>query len=76
MAQLLGAGVVLEDVVLQEVYGNNQLLLAALAPAAATLKSLSIDCHHTRPDVQDTRNMEVRSSFVYKLHRGLSCLPH
>ena len=58
MARLLSAGVVLEDVVLQDVPGNNELLLAALGPAAATLESLCIERHDEDSDVQQ-RDREV-----------------
>jgi hypothetical protein len=67
VAQLLSAGIMLEDVSLQDLPGISELL-AALGPAAGTLKSLCINRLYSIDDVQDTRDNEVS--------RILSFLPH
>jgi hypothetical protein len=62
VAQLLGAGVVVEDVILQDIPGHRQLL-AALGSAAATLESLCISRHSGAFDVQETKDREVSRNF-------------
>ncbi len=66
VAQLLSAGIVLEDVSLQDLPGISELL-AALGPAAGTLKSLCINRLYSVDNVQDTRYMEV-SRILSVLH--------
>ena len=61
VARLLSAGVVLEDVSLEHMSGNSELL-AALGPAAGTLKSLYVRRLGVFRNVQDDRVMEVRGS--------------
>jgi hypothetical protein len=61
VAQLLSAGVMLEDVSLEHMSGNSELL-AALGSAAGTLKSLYVRRLGVFRDVQDDRVMEVRGS--------------
>ena len=58
VAQLLSAGVVLEDVMLQNVFGNSKLL-AALGPAAGTLESLHVHRLDGFCNLEDARDMKV-----------------
>ena len=67
MAQLLSAGLVLEDVALWKIPGNNELLLAALAPAAGKLKSLCIYRLYTGSNMQLTKDQKV-SRHLSMLH--------
>ena len=58
VAQLLSAGVVLQDVSLQHVAGNSEVL-AALGPAAGTLESLHVNHLDGLCNLEDGRDMEV-----------------